>query len=201
MICPMCRLLGIGVLMAALLSIGGCGVLTDPPAASPSSSTAHQQRPYTVPPVQVVVVDRTAGDWQGLEGAVATWDLSPYVDMTLAPECGAAEYCVVVDADAYGRTKWVAQTTYLTPHVGYVELNTAIPGYDTYDVQSNVVAHELGHQLGLHHVPATVPTVMSVQSWGRNVAALPSFADLAQLERAAQQGVSEGALALRQPAA
>lgn len=169
----------------------GAGVVLLLAAMGVLSGAVSAVRPAE--PVQVTVVDHTGGRWQGLQAAVEGWNQSPHVHLTLAHSCTPGRYCAVVDAYDQGAT-WAGLTTYLTRSMAHVQLDTtALAGYSTVAEQTSVVAHELGHVLGLQHRDTTEPTVMCEAGEGPNVATLPTAADLRQLAVIARHGADAGA--------
>lgn len=175
--------------LTALLTTAAVVTLT-PHAAAPGAvrPAAH--------PVQVSVVDHTHGQWAGLTAAVAGWNQSPYVHLTVTDTCQPGTYCAVVVAGYYGPTTWGAQTSAPTAYSGsIVQVNTYTRprSFPTTASQSAVLCHELGHVLGIPHPdrPATGARGCIAGADQNHVTPVASPADLYALARAAHGGPAQ----------
>lgn len=148
-----------------------------PAAPTPQATTAGQAVPVTV-------VDNASHAWAGVPEAIAGWNVSPLVNITLADACTPGAFCVVVDAFDH-RAQWAGLTTYLAPDLAHVQLDlAALELYPTDADQASVVCHELGHVLGVEHPAPDAPDVagcIAAPDPGRTTAQA-SEADLAGLE-------------------
>lgn len=138
------------LLIAALVTVAVAW-----PIGHPAAASARR-----IEPIQVSVIDRTDGQWSGLAAAVAGWNRSPYVHLTVRPACEPGVPCAVIVVGLYGPTSWGAQTS--APGAGtgasaayqasLVQLNlSARASFPTASQQSAVLCHELGHVLGIPH--------------------------------------------------
>jgi predicted Zn-dependent protease len=169
----------LGALLAilALTAITGAPVQSDQPHPAPRTDNR----------AQVTVVDMLNGQWAGLEDAVAGWNQSPYVHLTVSNTCDLATWCVTIVAGAYGDTGWGAATGLPTNGTRYTMTRvnlSALPSFPTTADQTAVLCHELGHVLGIAHpLPGTSPKVHGciAATSHDNTTPVVSAADLAAL--------------------
>lgn len=129
------------MILALMFMLATLGV---PPYGTPSVGSDE--------PVKVLVVNQTQGNWAGIHDAVQGWDASPYVDLMPALRCHPEAYCVVITRPGlYPDSEWLGLWVGTSEARSTILLDTGPDFNDSPAHQRKVIAHELGHALGLQH--------------------------------------------------
>ncbi|SDL14585.1 hypothetical protein SAMN05428985_11044 [Nocardioides sp. YR527] len=184
------RPLLIPLILTLLMAALAAGVTT----CEPAKATPHQKVAAAPPAIErsvprVTVIDNTGGLWgrHPVRDAVEAWDRSPRIDIRLGLEPVPGTYTAYVQAWDYNDTGWAGLASDLGNGAMVIQLNTN--NRMDRDQRTSIIAHELGHVLGIphpdEHADHGVSGVIAGTPGGRDTV-LPTGADYAAMNRAAE---------------